>query len=102
MPADAVEVIPDVAIKEADHFQTLTFQVCGAAGVVAAACLGLMDAAVKLDNQPGLWTVEINDVLADWSLPPEAQRVGTQEIVPEMIFLRSHGPAKDAGLITKV
>jgi hypothetical protein len=99
VPADAVKVLPDIIIEEADHLQAQAFQVCGALGIMAPDFPGVVALTVKLDNQTRLRTVEVNDVLADWPLPPEADRVGTQEIIPEMLFLPCHGPAKGAGLI---
>lgn len=102
MAADALKIPVNINVKKADHLQPLAFQVGRALRVMAAAGLCDMAVAVKLDNQPGLGTVEINDLIADGALPPEAKRIGAQEVKPEMAFLRRHGLAESISLIVKI
>ena len=102
MAADAIKISVNINVKKADHLQPLALQVGRALRIMAAAGLCDVAVAVKLDNQPGLGTVEINDVIADWALSPEAKRIGAQEVKPEMAFLRRHGLAKSISLIVEI
>ena len=78
MPADALEVPVNLIVEKADHLQAEAFQISLPSRVMAAAGVRDMTVAVKLNDQPGRGAVEVNDIIADGALPPEADRAGAE------------------------
>ena len=100
--ADALEVPVNLIVEKADHLQALAFKVSLPPRVMAAAGVRDMTVAIKLNDQPGRGAVEVNDIIADGALPPEADRAGAEEVVPEVLLLRRHRPAESTGLLAEL
>jgi len=63
--------IADVRVPQANHRRAVGVERCGADGVASPLFRGVVIAAVQLDHEPQLGTVEVDDVAGDGMLAPE-------------------------------
>lgn len=77
----------DVPVRKAKHLDSILLQDGGAFLVIGKSLLGVVLGAVKFNYQFGSVTVKIHNKPADCFLTLETDRIMSQEVIPEMVFL---------------
>ena len=85
--ADSLEFVVNLSVCESQHGHADRFDGGSAGFVVGVAFGGEVLGTVELDGKLRLVTIEINNELTYCLLTLKTYRVGSQELVPQFIFL---------------